>query len=129
LGASSISRFPQGFAQNVSGTAQWKKAVEAGQFATARGHAFTPSDIWRARAIETLMCDFRLSVSELTGKFGADAAELQKLIDRAVLRFGVFVKLTSDGLEITAEGRPLTRMIAAIFDEYAMDKAGHSSAV
>lgn len=129
LGASSISRFPQGFAQNVSGTAQWKKAVEAGQFATARGHAFTPSDIWRARAIETLMCDFRLSISELTGKFGADAAELQKLIDRAVLRFGVFVKLSSDGMEITTEGRPLTRMIAALFDEYAMDKAGHSSAV
>ncbi len=129
LGASSISRFPQGFAQNVSGTAQWKKAVEAGQFATARGHAFTPADLWRGRAIEALMCDFSLSISELTNSFGADKAELQRLIDRAILRFGAFVKPTADGLEITTEGRPLTRMIAAIFDEYAMDKAGHSSAV
>lgn len=129
LGASSISRFPQGFAQNTSATAPWKKAIELGQFATARGHEFTASDIWRSRAIEALMCDFRLSREELINAFGADADALDALIAQAVIRFGVFVKLTRQGLEITPEGRPLTRMIATVFDEYAMDKAGHSSAV
>ncbi|MCC5955885.1 MAG: oxygen-independent coproporphyrinogen III oxidase [Natronohydrobacter sp.] len=129
LGASSISRFPQGFAQNTSATAPWKKAIEQGQFATARGHAFTAADIWRSRAIEALMCDFRLSRDELQRAFGADIAALDALIDQTVMRFGKFVKKTTDGLEITQEGRPLTRMIATIFDEYAMDKAGHSSAV
>lgn len=129
LGASSISRFPQGFAQNTAATAPWMKAVEQGQFATARGHVFTPADKWRSRAIEALMCDFRLSRHELVSAFGADAETLDALINRAGARFGEFVKLTHDGLEITQDGRPLTRMIATIFDEYAMDKAGHSSAV
>jgi oxygen-independent coproporphyrinogen-3 oxidase len=129
LGASSISRFPQGFAQNTSATAPWKKAIEQGLFATARGHVFTPTDIWRSRAIEALMCDFRLSREELIGSFGADADVLDALIAEAAMRFGKFVTLTPDGLEITPEGRPLTRMAATVFDEYAMDKAGHSSAV
>ncbi len=129
LGASSISRFPQGFAQNTPATATWKKAVEAGVFSTARGHAFTPADIWRGRAIEALMCDFRLSRAELIESHGADAGILDRLLADTVDQFAPFVKRVADGLEITTEGRPLTRMIAAMFDEYAMDRAGHSSAV
>lgn len=129
LGASSISRFPQGYAQNAPATANWKKAVEAGQFSTARGHAFTAVDIWRGRAIEALMCDFRLSRAELIDEYGANPAQLDALLAQTVNRFGRFVKQVADGLEITSEGRALTRMIAANFDEYAMDKAGHSSAV
>ncbi|MGP9790605.1 oxygen-independent coproporphyrinogen III oxidase [Roseinatronobacter sp. NSM] len=129
LGASSISRFPQGFAQNAPATADWKKSVHAGQFATARGHVFTPADIWRGRAIEALMCDFAINRDELVKGLGADPAELNQIFDLAVLKYGAFVKRTAAGLEIPTEGRPLTRMIATIFDEYAMAKTGHSSAV
>ncbi|MDD7972119.1 oxygen-independent coproporphyrinogen III oxidase [Roseinatronobacter alkalisoli] len=129
LGASSISRFPQGYAQNAPATADWKKAVHAGQFATARGHIFTPADIWRGRAIESLMCDFAINRNELVQDFNASPAEVDALFDLAVQKYGEFVQRTSDGLQIPAEGRPLTRIIATIFDEYAMAKAGHSSAV
>lgn len=129
LGASSISRFPQGYAQNAPATADWKKSVHAGQFATVRGHVFTPADLWRGRAIEALMCDFAINRAELVERLGADPVELDQLFDRVALKYGAFVKRTSAGLEIPAEGRPLTRMIATMFDEYAMAKAGHSSAV
>lgn len=129
LGASSISRFPQGYAQNAPATADWKKSVHAGQFATARGHVFTPADLWRGRAIEALMCDFAINRAALVERLGADPVELDQLFDRVALKYGAFVKRTSAGLQIPAEGRPLTRMIATMFDEYAMAKAGHSSAV
>ncbi len=129
LGASSISRFPQGYAQNAPATAQWKKAVEARQFATTRGHVFTPTDHWRGRAIEALMCDFRLSRDELIESYGADPAMLDALIERVVTRFGDFVKRTRDGLFIPHEGQPLTRMIATVFDEYTLSREGHSSAI
>ncbi len=129
LGASSISRFPQGYVQNNAATARWKAAVEQGRFATARGHALTPADRWRNRAIEALMCDFRLSREELVEDFGADATELGALIDQASRNFAGFVKSDAQGLEITPAGRPLTRMIATIFDAYTLDKAGHSSAI
>jgi oxygen-independent coproporphyrinogen-3 oxidase len=49
LGASSISRFPQGFAQNASGTAEHTKAIRDGRFSTHRGHAFRGEDLLRAR--------------------------------------------------------------------------------
>ncbi len=129
LGASSISRFPQGYAQNAPATAEWKTAIAAGRFATARGHVFTPSDLWRGRAIEMLMCDFALSRAELIDRYGACAATLDPLIASVVARFKPFVQATADGLEIPHEGRALTRMIAAAFDAYAMAQSSHSSAI
>ena len=59
LGASSISRFPQGFAQNASATAAHTKAIRDGRFSTHKGHVFAGEDLLRARIIEALMCDFR----------------------------------------------------------------------
>ncbi|MGY6706643.1 oxygen-independent coproporphyrinogen III oxidase [Roseinatronobacter sp.] len=129
LGASSISRFPQGYAQNAPATADWKKSVHAGQFATTRGHMFTPADLWRGRAIESLMCDFAINRAELVQEFGASPSDVDAIFELASLKYGAFVKRTAVGLEIPTEGRPLTRMIATIFDEYSMAKAGHSSAV
>ncbi|MCC1481124.1 oxygen-independent coproporphyrinogen III oxidase [Roseibaca sp. Y0-43] len=129
LGASSISRFPQGYAQNAPATAQWKKAVQANEFATVRGHVFTPEDIWRGRAIEALMCDFRVSAQELCTQFGAPADAVEGLFKAACDKFGEFVAREGDALVIPQEGRPLTRMIATIFDAYSMEKTGHSSAV
>lgn len=129
LGASSISRFPQGFAQNVSATAEWRKQVVAGEFATGRGHVFSPEDIWRGRVIEALMCDFAVSRTEMIAQYGADPALLEALFASAAERFGKFVSVNDYGLEIPTEGRPLTRMIATVFDAYSMANVGHSSAV
>ena len=74
LGASSISRFPQGFAQNVSGTADYTKAIRAGNFPTHRGHVFGGEDLLRARIIEALMCDFKVLRAELLADFDVASA-------------------------------------------------------
>lgn len=127
LGASAISRFPQGYAQMNAATSAWARAVQAGQFATARGHAFAGADRLRGRIIEALMCDFRVRSAELVRDFGAAPARLQVLFAPVVARFAPFLAQDAEGLTIPPEGRPLTRMIAAAFDEYAMAK--HSAAV
>ncbi len=129
LGASSISRFPQGYAQNAPATAQWKKAIHAGALATVRGHAFTREDRWRARAIEALMCDFHVSRHELVSGFGADPAAVEAVFDQAAEQFGEFIICDPTGLSIPMAGRPLTRMIAASFDAYAIESHGHSPAI
>ena len=129
LGASAISRFPQGYAQNISSTGDYTRVIREGRFATARGHAFTGEDDMRARMIETLMCSFRIDRAEIVGAYGADPELVAALFAEAKERFGQFVTLTADGLEITQEGRPLTRMIARTFDAYEMAKTGHSSAI
>lgn len=129
LGASSISRFPQGFAQNVSGTADHTKAIRAGQFSTHKGHRFTGEDTLRARIIEALMCDFTVSRAKLLASFDASPARIEALFQTAVTKCGGMLKLSSAGLSIPERARPLTRMIARAFDAYDTAHARHSSAV
>ncbi|MFN3292831.1 MAG: oxygen-independent coproporphyrinogen III oxidase [Gemmobacter sp.] len=129
LGASSISRFPQGYAQNVSGTGDYTRAIRAGQFATHRGHVFAGEDLLRARIIEALMCDFRVLRAELLDRFAVTEARLDALFAPVAAQFGDMVRLDADGLSIPEAARPLTRMIARAFDAYDLSKAGHSSAI
>lgn len=129
LGASAISRFPQGFAQNASGTADYQKAVRAGELATGRGHQFKGEDRLRARLIEALMCDFRIDSNEIRDAFGATDQQLETLFRQAEQAFPAMVKWDATGFDIRPEGRALARLIARAFDEYEMREEGHSSAI
>jgi oxygen-independent coproporphyrinogen-3 oxidase len=129
LGASSISRFPQGFAQNASGTSDHTKAIRDGRFSTHRGHAFAGEDLARARIIEALMCDFRVDRAEIVGTWGMAPDRLDALFAAVVETFGEMVRRDAGGLSIPPEGRPLTRMIARAFDAYDQSRAQHSAAI
>jgi oxygen-independent coproporphyrinogen III oxidase len=129
LGASSISRFPQGYAQNASGTADHAKAIRGGRFSTHRGHSFAGEDLLRGRIIEALMCDFRVSRAELLADFDTTPARVEELFRAAAAEFGGMVELAEDGFFIPDRARPLTRMIARAFDAYDSAKAKHSAAI
>ena len=129
LGASSISRFPQGYAQNVSGTSDYTKAIRAGQFATHRGHAFAGEDILRARVIEALMCDFAVDQAELIRDFGASPEWVADQFSTVRAAFPEMLTLRDGVLAIPPHARPLTRMIARHFDAYDHAKAKHSAAI
>ncbi|WP_417742221.1 oxygen-independent coproporphyrinogen III oxidase [Salipiger sp.] len=129
LGASSISKFPQGYAQNAPSTGVYTGAIREGRFATAKGHAFSGEDTLRARMIEMLMCDFRIRSSELMRDHGISESALTAMFKRVNTAFEGLMEITEDGLFVPEEARPLTRMIARHFDAYDLSKAGHSSAV
>ncbi len=129
LGASSISRFPQGFAQNASATAVHTKAIRAGRFSTHRGHVFAGEDLLRARIIEALMCDFKVDRAELLRDFDTTAEAIEAMFQVAQTTFGDMVLVNGDGLSIPPRARPLTRMIARAFDAYDHAKAQHSAAI
>ncbi|NOD94219.1 oxygen-independent coproporphyrinogen III oxidase [Ruegeria sp. HKCCD4884] len=129
VGASSISRFPQGYAQNASATSVHTKAIRDGQFSTARGHLFKGQDILRARLIEALMCDFQINSAEILRDHDISASALTEMYHSANADFDGLLRITDDGLFIPPEARALTRMIARSFDVYDLSKAGHSSAI
>ena len=129
LGASSISRFPQGYAQNASGTSDHTKAIRDGHFSTHRGHVFSGEDTLRARIIEALMSDFRVSRAELLRDFTVTPARLDALFSNAASAFDGWVEVTADGFAIPPKARPLARMIARAFDAYDQTKAQHSAAI
>ncbi|PHQ70435.1 MAG: oxygen-independent coproporphyrinogen III oxidase [Paracoccus sp.] len=129
LGASSISRYPQGYAQNIPGTGAYTAAVRAGRLPVARGHVFSPEDRWRGRMIEALMCDFRVDCAEMMRDHALSAETLQDIFLPIACRFGGMVRLDDAGLAIPPEGRPLTRLIAQALDGYAATAGNHSPAV
>lgn len=129
LGASAISRLPQGFVQNEATTAAYQAAVREGRLAAHRGFAFGIDDRLRGRAIEMLMCDFRIDMPALHAAFGDFAAHLRPICQRVAAQFEGAVELNGDDLWIRPEARVLTRLIAMEFDAYTAGPARHSQAV
>lgn len=118
LGPSSISRFRQGYAQNLVATGAYSDAVLSGALPIARGIELRREDIATSWLIERLMCDFEFSSDELMRRFGAAGRALR---DRAVsLASSEPEKLASDEPRfiVPAPYRPLVRTVAARFDSY-----------
>jgi oxygen-independent coproporphyrinogen III oxidase len=129
LGASAISRFRQGFVQNVSATASYLAQIRDGSFAAARGHAFTVEDRLRSRMIEELMCMFAVDLETLEAEFDSVPVDLRPELQQVQQKFAPYVTLDGTRFAITPQGQSLTRMIAREFDAYSMDAAGHSLAI
>ena len=129
LGASSISRFPQGYAQNAPATGAHTAAIREGRFSTTRGHVFTPEDRLHGRMIEMLMCNFRIDAAAITRDFSITGKALHDLLAQTARAFDGHLHLDESGLFVPPEARPLTRMIARDIDAYEMDEQGHSSAI
>jgi oxygen-independent coproporphyrinogen-3 oxidase len=130
IGASAISRFPQGYAQNAPATAQYQKAIRAGQFSVGKGHAFRGDDKLRSRMIEMIMCEFEIDGESLCADFDVSAARLQEMYRKAQAQFPGMLVDSDRGLRLTIrpEGYPLTRMIARAFDGYEAPVGSHSIA-
>lgn len=129
LGASSIARYPGGFAQNHASTSAYQTAVRNGELPIAKGHVFSADDRLRGRIIEALMCDFEVHFSELQTQFGLAQPAFNRLAKSASAAFPGMLAASEETLKILPHGRPLTRMIAQHFDAYQTEKAKHSSAI
>lgn len=129
LGASSISRFPQGYIQNNAATTNYLKSIQAGEWSAARGFVLGMADQVRARAIEALMCDFEIDLNALEAEFGDFAKPVRADSKRLAKEFRKFVVLKKDRFSILPEGRALTRIIAAGFDAFNAPSDRHSRAI
>lgn len=129
LGASAISKYPQGYTQNNPATSGYTKSVRAKELSTVRGHAFSEEDLLRGRIIEALMCDFEVRLDELLTRFPSKEAHIRGLLSSTAAYFGDLVQLNDIHLRILPEGEPLTRIIARHFDAYDMSSAGHATAI
>ncbi|MCA0044407.1 oxygen-independent coproporphyrinogen III oxidase [Celeribacter litoreus] len=129
IGASSIAKYPQGFAQNEPSTSKYQAAVRAGKLPIAKGHVFTEEDHLRGRIIEALMCDFRVEADELAERFDLSQEAFDAFATEAQAAFPDMLDISSERIVIREEAKPLTRMIARHFDAYDMTQAQHSSAV
>ena len=129
LGASAISRYPQGFAQNISSSSQYAAAIEGGSLATARGHIMTSEDKLRARMIESLMCDFALDLDALSEEFSISVAKLRQKTMPIVDRLQDYVNFNGNQLRLSEDARLIARLAAQELDAYMMPEGRHSRAL
>lgn len=131
LGPSSVSRYRQGYAQNITATAEYQRRADEGGLAIVRGVALSDDDRLRAWVIERLMCDFAFSATDASARFGqaatpvlAEAALIaEEKPEPALVRQG-------DLFVVPEARKPLVRLVAARFDAYlAKGTARHSAAV
>lgn len=132
IGASSIGKLRQGYAQNDPATNRWRKAIDQGRLPIAKGRALDDDDRLRAAIIERIMCDYAVDLAVVCAGFGVVAREavadaFERLVEPVA---DGLATLDGDRLTITEAGRPLVRIVAACFDVYlARAAARHSVAV
>jgi oxygen-independent coproporphyrinogen-3 oxidase len=133
IGASSISRLPQGYVQNLSKVPEWRQAIHDGKLPTARGIALSVEDLFRGELINRLMCDLHVDIAEIAGRFGI-ASELREvepdLLRLAEMEAEGLVTCNGFNVAVTETGRPFLRSICSTFDRYLNPSANrHSSGV
>ena len=126
FGASSISRFSDGYVQNISDVPGYVRAITDGRLASSRGCRLDAAEKQRARTIESLMCAFQadLDVTAPDMEFAEELSLLQPLVRDGLVRI--------EGRVVTATdtGRQVVRVIAAVFDPHTRaDAARFSKAV
>ena len=126
FGASSISRFGEGYVQNISDVPGYVRAISAGSLAASRGCRLDSTEKQRASTIESLMCAFRADL-DLTApdmELAEELALLQPLVDDGL------VVIKGRVVTATEPGRQVVRVIAAAFDPHTRaDAARFSNAV
>jgi oxygen-independent coproporphyrinogen-3 oxidase len=128
VGASAISRYPQGYAQNAAGTKAYMEMISNMTLATSRGHVFNQSDKIRGDIIEQLMCHFRINLTALRQQFGDAATDLCDAIQAQAKGLGLTSKDNSV-FEIEHAPHLTARLVARHFDEYSSETKSHSLAV
>lgn len=124
FGISSIGMVGPTYVQNVKTLDEYYLRLDEGELPVLRGIELTADDLLRRTIIQTLMCNFALSVEavetaymiDFAQHFKRELAELRQFIDERLVRF--------DGqwLTVTERGRYLIRPICMVFDKYLRDK-------
>ena len=117
LGASSVSRAPGLYVQNITGERDWRTAMAAGGLPVARGVVLTGRDRFVAEIIARLMCDFAVDVEAVARDAGRPLRETAEAWPRldAFEADGLIVQ-EGARIAVTQRGRPFVRAVAAAFD-------------
>ena len=126
LGASSIGKVGDVYAQNAKDLPAYTAAIEAGKLAITRGVKLTAEDRLRRDVITQLMCNLELRFDEVEAEHGIRFTqtfepELARLRD---FEEDGLVSVTSDRLVVQTAGRMLVRNIAMVFDGYLAQQGG-----
>ena len=120
LGVSAIGRVGATYSQNAKTLDDYYDRLNQGRLPVIRGLALTRDDLVRRAVIMALMCQGELLFEPLETSWLIDfrkyfAPELEQLQE---MEQQGLVKLSAEGIEVTAMGWYFVRGIAMVFDQY-----------
>lgn len=125
LGASSISRLPQGYLQNQAATALYQASIAKGQLAAFRGFALDAAAEARAEIIEQLMCYHSVRVADLHTKND----RVQHWLNCLAADYPDAIRFDGRILTIEPWARPLVRIFAARLGQERSEQQTFSAAI
>ena len=119
-GVSAISAVGTTYSQNAKTLESYYDLIDRNELPIARGWRLDMEDALRRAVIQTLMCQFELSVEAIEQAYPitfADyfASELVRL--RALAADGL-VSISPEWISVTPQGRLLIRNVCMVFDQY-----------
>lgn len=130
IGASSISRTPSGYAQNLPDNLGWQRRIAAGELPVARGKAMDLEDRMRADVIEAILCFFEVDLGEIAERHGAGVDLFGPDLVRLAAQMGsTWVRVDGWKVSIERDAYETARLVASNFDGYLHAKGRYSVAV
>ncbi len=120
LGISSISKVGPSYSQNVRTLDEYYDCLDRGELPTLRGIELTSDDLLRRSVIQSLMCQFELSIEAIEeaylinfkSYFKGELASLEKLKQDGLIEWD------GEWITVTPRGRIMVRAVAMIFDRH-----------
>ena len=120
FGVSAISHVGDSYSQNPRDLSAWEAAVDNGRLPVWRGMELDSDDVLRADAIQQLMCQGEIDITNFEHRhrmdfqtyFASSIARLQPLVVNGLVR------IERNLIAATSRGRLLLRIIAMCFDRY-----------
>ena len=120
LGISSISKVGLSYSQNVKTLDEYYDCLDRGELPTLRGIELTSDDLLRRSVIQSLMCQFELSIAAIEEAYLIDFKQYFQRESAALEALQVEGLIEWDGewITVTPRGRIMVRAVAMIFDRH-----------
>lgn len=116
LGASAISEYGFGYAQNVKSTRGYHGMIDAGELPIAKGHVHSETDATLKEHVTQLMCQFKTTFADdewmknHVSTFKETLDEFQK---------DGIIEWNENEIIVTEDGKPFSRNVCMTLDPYA----------
>lgn len=129
LGASAISKFPQGYVQNAVSTSAYVQRIETSGFAAHKGYVLSPDDVFLAALVDAIMCDGQINFQRMSRQFPDHIWQLNRITDELLNTFPDLLALNGGALMVQEKYNAAARLIAAHMDTALNSSQIHSLAI
>ncbi len=120
FGVSAISNVGNTYSQNAKLLDQYYDSLDQGELPILRGVKLDDDDLLRRDLIQTLMCDFELSLASFETSHAINFRQYFAEEWRMLQQFEQeeLIEIDDDRIRFTPSGRLLVRVVAMVFDRY-----------